>query len=1153
MKSRSRIALAVCLPLLLLILVVAWLLYTPSGTRQVFKLVSQQGLISYQGLEGSIGTGLRIDSLTLRADGIETHIHSFELVLRLSDMLKARLTLEKVHAESVIFELKSVSKPTDKRTESPLELLKLKQGMIPFELVVEEMTLHQLTLISAENEWQLDSIKLSSKADQQGISDTQLNLNYGTTQVQLSGTAYLFPALHLDLNADWSTTGFKGQPIHGRAAIKADTSKLKLTQRTTGEMVSQLNLQVGDWLEAPIFKLSGNIQQLAWPGTTPQGEYVLSSITLNAQGPAEKLQSNLSGKLTIGAQSPMSLNMQAIVSSEHLQVESLSISSDQHGLTRLSGLMDWSKGLTQWQSQLILEDFNAHLFDERLPKALTGKLDMSAQWADQLELQLHSPKLKGSLHGNVFDSHFKVQLINREVWIEDLTVSSGEDSLNLKGTLNNDRLAAELILKVNEIEHFYPAVKGSIHVDAQLSGTSQAPTLKANLLGKRISLAEVTVGTFQADLQLIDGIFQTDKNTLTATELNYQGLSANRMQILVKGNWRQPQLTLQAKASALDLLLETNAEFNEKTVTGKLSNLIIESEQHGRWQLEEKVSYQLETQNKQFSELCLKEFNGKLCLKASLTNNRIATNLDGTNIPAELMGYISPMHLPIQGTFNMRGMAAGTLDNPEISLQLFQSSNGTPLVIGSAEEAQKRLTLNKFSATIELKNHTLTSSAQADINTGGYLESMLTVEALDKKTNPLNGDISFYLPGLQPYAQLLPEIDHLDGEFKGRIKLGNNLQHPSMQLDSELIIDSIFINTLAVELNAFYLKTSTLSSNRHRLEGKAKAGDGAVNLAGTMRLSSVEDWQIDLQLTGENALLMNQPHQRLVVTPDLALRVSPTLIDLQGYLLIPSADIAYQSSAQRLSLTPDAVIHGQQPQPSEKEIVVYKMDLQLQAGEDVHLEAFGINTGLKGQLNLNKPLDGTLTGQGLVELIDGAYRAYGQDLTVDRGFIRFSGTLSDPDLDLEASRRIKDVRAGLRVAGPVSNLKTTLFSEPALPETEILSYILRGKSLQESNSQEKNALANAMLAYSISQSSPITSQVSELSGLDEIGIEAEEGIDTVGITLGKYITPRLYVRYGIGLVDQLSKLFLQYQLTNRLYLETESGAGQSIDLIYRSK
>lgn len=1152
MKPRSRIALAVCLPLLLLILVVAWLLYTPSGTRQVFKLVSQQGLISYQGLEGAIGTGLRIDSLTLQADGVETNIRSFELVLRLSDMLKARLTLEKVHAESVILELKSAPKPADKRIESPLEQLKLKQGMIPFELVVEEMTLHQLTLISAENEWQLDSIELSSKADQQGISDTQLNLNYGSTQVQLSGTAYLFPALHLDLNADWSTTGFKGQPIHGRAAIKADTSKLKLTQRTTGEMVSQLNLQVGDWLEAPIFKLSGNIQQLAWPGTTPQGEYVLSSITLNAQGPAEKLQSNLSGKLTIGAQSPMSLNMQAIVSPEHLQVESLSISSNQHGLAQLSGLVDWSKGLTQWRSQLILEDFNAHLFDERLPTSLTGTLNMSGQWTDQLELQLHSPKLKGTLHGNVFDSHFKVQLINREVWIEDLTVSSGEDSFNLKGTLNNNRLATALIIKVNEIEYYYPAVKGSIHVNAQLSGTPQAPTLKANLLGKRISLAELTVGTLQADLQLIDGIFQADKNTLTATELDYQGLNANNIQILAKGDWRQPQLTLQAKASALDLLLETNAEFNEQAVTGKLSNLIIESERHGRWQLEEKVSYQLETQKKQFSQLCLKELKGKLCLKASLINNQIAANLDGTNIPAELMGYISPSHLPIQGTFNTRGMTAGTLDNPEISLQLFQGSSGTPLVIGSAEETQKRLTLNKFSAEIELKNHTLTSSAQADINTSGYLESMLTVEALDKKTNPLNGHISFYLPGLQPYAQLLPEINHLDGEFKGRIKLGNNLQHPSMQLDSELTIDSIYINTLAVELNEFHLKTSTLSSNRHHLEGKAKAGDGVVNLAGTMRLSSVEDWQIDLQLTGENALLMNQPHQRLVVTPNLALRVTPTLIDLQGNLLIPSANIAYQSSAQRLSLTPDAVIHGQQSQ-SEKEIVAYKMDLQLQAGEDVHLEAFGINTGLKGQLNLNKPLDGTLTGQGLVELIDGAYRAYGQDLTVDRGFIRFSGTLSDPDLDLEASRRIKDVRAGLRVVGPVSNLKTTLFSEPALPETEILSYILRGKSLQESNSQEKNTLANAMLAYSISQSSPITNQVSELSGLDEIGIEAEEGIDTVGLTLGKYITPRLYVRYGIGLVDQLNKLFLQYQLTNRLYLETESGAGQSIDLIYRSK
>ena len=120
-----------------------------------------------------------------------------------------------------------------------------------------------------------------------------------------------------------------------------------------------------------------------------------------------------------------------------------------------------------------------------------------------------------------------------------------------------------------------------------------------------------------------------------------------------------------------------------------------------------------------------------------------------------------------------------------------------------------------------------------------------------------------------------------------------------------------------------------------------------------------------------------------------------------------------------------------------------------------------------------------------------------------------------------------------------------------MTDSEILSYILRGKALSETSTTDRQTVSNAALGYAISQTRPITDKLSELTGLDDIIIESEEGLESIGLALGKYLTPDLYVRYGMDVVERISKILVRYQLTDRLFLETEASKGQSIDLIYR--
>lgn len=66
-------------------------------------------------------------------------------------------------------------------------------------------------------------------------------------------------------------------------------------------------------------------------------------------------------------------------------------------------------------------------------------------------------------------------------------------------------------------------------------------------------------------------------------------------------------------------------------------------------------------------------------------------------------------------------------------------------------------------------------------------------------------------------------------------------------------------------------------------------------------------------------------------------------------------------------------------------------------------------------------------------------------------------------------------------------------------------------------------------------------------GLDTIGIEtgtgeagAESDVNQAALVVGKYLTPRLYISYGVGLLESISTVKLRYRISDRWNFVTES-------------
>ncbi|HZD53818.1 MAG TPA: translocation/assembly module TamB domain-containing protein, partial [Woeseiaceae bacterium] len=144
------------------------------------------------------------------------------------------------------------------------------------------------------------------------------------------------------------------------------------------------------------------------------------------------------------------------------------------------------------------------------------------------------------------------------------------------------------------------------------------------------------------------------------------------------------------------------------------------------------------------------------------------------------------------------------------------------------------------------------------------------------------------------------------------------------------------------------------------------------------------------------------------------------------------------------------------------------------------------------------------------------------------------------------------------VRGSLEEPEFSLFSEPPMTQQEQLSYLVLGRSLDEAPEGESSALARASLALGVKGGNFLAEHIGSNLGVDELTIKsgsgeagAESNPSDAALVIGKYLSPKLYLSYGVGLFNPVSVLTMQYEINRRLELMTESSSeGTGADLVY---
>ena len=376
---------------------------------------------------------------------------------------------------------------------------------------------------------------------------------------------------------------------------------------------------------------------------------------------------------------------------------------------------------------------------------------------------------------------------------------------------------------------------------------------------------------------------------------------------------------------------------------------------------------------------------------------------------------------------------------------------------------------------------------------------------------------------------------------------------------------SLLLTNAGAFLPSLGIRVEDLSS-RWKLRGeqiqieslRARSGPGQVEGMGTIWL---KNWQIERfegNLKGERFQALYLPNLRIQSSPRIQFQGTPKHISVRGEILLPEVNIYEVSGPGVVRASSDVVMTDQAS--GRKSALAMDIQVRVTLGDRIQVKAGGIDARLTGNLDLKilglKPEE--MSAQGEIRLAEGFYSGYGLSLRIERGrFIYAGGSVENPDLDVLALRRSDDlekmynIKVGVAIFGSLRNPKVKLYSQPAMKDEEILSYLVLGRPYdpKEGNLSLLLMGAGGLLA---GDSLSTLDQLKKQVGIDTVDIQSGGGDFTRSmVSVGKYLTPQLYVSYGYGVFSEERMLKIRYRISKNWEVETFRGSTMGIDLYYR--
>jgi translocation and assembly module TamB len=809
------------------------------------------------------------------------------------------------------------------------------------------------------------------------------------------------------------------------------------------------------------------------------------------------------------------------------------------------GRVHWAPQL-RWDLSATLAGFDPGYFFPQWPGAVDGRLASrgNARAGGGFDARIEVPDLGGRLRGRALDGRGDFLLQGDELSGE-LALALGASRVEARGTVG-DRVDVDARFAPLQLDDLWPDAAGVLRGTLALQGPRTAPDVRADLTGSELRWGGYAAGSLQAHGALPwrggGGALAIDARGVEA------GLAFDSLHVDARGAVENLQLEAQAASAGLGTLaLAGNASKRGNTWQGALASLRADLERGADWQLQQAARFSWDGRNGALSNACLASSGGgRLCASADWP--RRGLDVGGEGLPLALLVPYLPAREGgrpwlLRGEFALDGQLRPRGDGWRGSARVTSAGGG----MKNSERARRELVSYAnlaLEATFDQRRFDATLGAV--LNEDGRVDARIAT-GWDAYA-PLSGELAFNTDELTWMELFSPDIVSPTGRLDGRITLAGTRAQPALGGQARLSSFATEIPALAIALTEGDVRLDALADGSARISGSVRSGEGTLRIDGTLGWQGegafAQDTPLVLNVSGSDVLASDTRDLHAVIDPDLTVRYrAGEPLNVTGTVGVPEARLDLERLDGGVSASDDVVVLDP-VDPDAGLQTPLDLDLVLALGDDVQLNGFGLDGTLTGRLRVRQRPGREMTASGTLD-VDGQYTAYGQKLDITRGELGWSNNaIANPTLDIRAEREVGDVTAGIQVTGRATAPQAEVWAgsgggAPAMDESEALAYLALGRPLATASGEEGRQLDAASAALSAG-GSLLASQLGAKIGLDA-GVVSSRTLGGSVFGVGKYLSPRLYVGYGVSLLGTGQVLTLKYLLRKGFDIEIESG------------
>jgi translocation and assembly module TamB len=1125
---------------------------TQHGSRLTLDMIIKYSGVDLTvgGVTGTLANGLELNGIDYQDDTVNLSAQHVAYQNQWS-IFNRQIDFSSLQLDDVVLTLKETQQPvTEAEPFNGFEW--------PLSIKVEQLTVNQLTIIHPQWRQYFDQLKLSASASDHLVDIRDFNVLSETIQLQTTGSLKTLDSLkytfepNIKLQKDGSQLNLSGSlsgdlnELNLKKNISIDDSLLKGNVSANGVVYLTAN---------PELDLTFNSEQMHL--FVSEQDINLSQLKASLSGHLESYQLELNSIVKNEQYPAVDISMLALGDLNSLNTESAKIITDD-GMLDLNAELNWQDTF-MLKSEIVAKDFNPGLFFKDWAGNINGNVNLGlTNKQEGLVISSKNNDLKGTLKNNYFELKGSVEYSADTLTADEMQLIMGPNQVITNGSITDDQISMTLNVELPEIQILKANWRGQLNGTLNLSGNHQNPEIKGNFTGNQLAIEDIEVGALKLDTQ---GVWEQQLSTnIVADQLNIAQKSIESLSVNQTGWLDDHHLSITAKHDDVEQTMELTGQYEQASNhwSGILEKHEVKTASSGSINLIEPVNIK-KTDHLTISPACWKGVEqGTLCIELDDINQQY----QGTVALNSLS--LKPFQLWLPDNLNILGKAEGQIsfliDQNDIDIQSKLSLTEGQLILKKDGQISYQTAIKSFNVNSNSQQANNEVNLEFVTEAGDQINTTTTINQNNSSGWEVNGSINGEIVSIHVIKELTAEINEIEGKLLIDGEISGPLKSPVVQLNFEQPVGFVRFSRFGSLVEGLKISIKTLNkvTPEYLLELSGRnlkdINQGQFKAQGTL-LVQQQGWNLEGRLTGENFMIFNMPELKLHVSPDLSFTATEQGASVKGQLQLDEGKVLIeQLPPETVTNSSDLVINQPEKTAPESQYALI-FDIKTNIKDRLELKVIGLDAWLSGSIQLTQKANKAMNTVGTLNLEDGKYEVYGQKLDINQGELFFNGSVENPRLNVKASRRSLDdtVTAGVQLGGTVKNLQSNLYSDPALSDIEILSYIMTGEGINNAGSISGEQLKQTAILMGLNQGGPVFKEIQNTFGIDVLTIkEAASKSDTV-IEAGKRINDKLYISYNHGIFNRLGFWVLKYKLNEFLNLQTTQGEDQSIELVYTRK